>query len=31
MDFIHDNNSNILFNLQDSRIKKIIFRNNILT
>ena len=31
MDFIHDRNSNILFSLHDSRIKKIIFRNNILT
>ena len=31
MDLIHDRNSNILFSLHDSKIKKIIFRNNILT
>ena len=31
MDFIHDRNSNIPFSLHDSRIKKITFRNNILT
>lgn len=31
MDFIHDRNSNIPFSLHDSRIKKITFRNNVLT
>ena len=31
MDLIHDRNSNILFSLHDSKIKKITFRNNILT
>ena len=31
MDSIHDRNSNILFSLHDSKIKKITFRNNILT
>lgn len=31
MDLIHDRNSNILFSLHDSKIKKIRFRNNILT
>ena len=31
MDFIHDRSSNILFSLHDSRIKKIIFNDNILT
>ena len=31
MDLINDRNSNILFSLHDSKIKKITFRNNILT
>ena len=31
MDLIYDRNSNILFSLHDSKIKKITFRNNILT
>jgi len=31
MDLIHDRNSNILFSLHDSKIRKITFRNNILT
>ena len=31
MDLIHDRNRNILFSLHDSKIKKITFRNNILT
>ena len=31
MDLIHDRNSNILFSLHDSKIKKITFKNNILT
>ena len=31
MDYIQDRNSNILFSLHDSKIKKITFRNNILT
>jgi len=31
MDLIHDRNSNILFRLHDSKIRKITFRNNILT
>ena len=31
MDLIHNRNSNILFSLHDSKIKKITFRNNILT
>ena len=31
MDLIHDRNSNILFSLHDSKIKKITFRKNILT
>ena len=31
MDLIHDRNSNILFSLHDSKIKKITFRNNVLT
>ena len=31
MDLIHDRNSNILFSLHDSKIKKITLRNNILT
>ena len=31
MDLIHDRNSNILFSLHDSKIKKFTFRNNILT
>ena len=31
MDFIQDRKSNILFSLHDSRIKKITFKNNILT
>ena len=31
MDYIHDRNSNILFSLHDSKIKKITFKDNILT
>ena len=31
MDLIHDRNSNILFSLHDSKIKKFTFRNNVLT
>ena len=31
IDLINDRNSNILFSLHDSKIKKITFRNNILT
>ena len=31
MDLIHDRNSNILFSLHDSKIRKITFRYNILT
>jgi len=31
MDLINDRNSNILFSLHDSKIRKITFRNNILT
>ena len=31
MDLIHDRNSNILFSLHDSKIKKITFRKKILT
>ena len=31
MDLIHDRNRNILLSLHDSRIKKITFRNNVLT
>lgn len=31
MDFIHDRSSNIPFSLHDSKIKKIIFNDDILT
>ena len=31
MDYIHDRNSNILFSLHDSKIKKITFKDNVLT
>ena len=31
MDFIHDRNSNILFSLHDSRVKKIKYHNKTLT
>ena len=31
MDLIHDRNSNILFSLHDSKIRKITFRDNLLT
>ena len=31
MDYIHDRNSNILFSLHDSKIKKITFKDNALT
>ena len=31
MDYIQDRNSNILFGLNDSKIKKITFKDNVLT
>ena len=31
MDYIHDRKSNILFSLHDSKIKKITFKDNVLT